>query len=161
MHNTKSGLSIVADTLARAVSATALLFVIVALITILRGLSQDISYPLASDDWYLVAGFLSVWCIVPALLATVVSAFSNVSRSKSYLLLGLLQVMLLYGYSYHIANQPGNELGSSPLILLVYLAIPVAAIYYPLFFTGKAFSNFRLFTAAAAVLLLTYLLLIS
>ena len=156
MHSTKSGLSLVPDTLARAVSTTALLFVIVALVAVLRGLSQDISYPLASDDWYLVAGFLSVWCLVPALLATVTSAFSKVSRCKSYMLLGLLQVILLYAYSYHIAKQPGNELSSSPLILLVYLAIPVAAIYYPLFFIGKAFSKFRLTATLMAAVLLIY-----
>ena len=156
MHSAKSGLSLIPDTLARAVSTTALLFVIVALVAILRGLSQDISYPLASDDWYLVAGFLSVWCLVPALLATVISAFSKVSHSKSYMLVGLLQIMLLYGYSYHIAKQPGNELGSSPLILLVYLAIPVAAIYYPLFFIGKTFSKFRLTATLTAALLLIY-----
>lgn len=156
MHSAKSGLSLIPDTLARAVSTTALLFVIVALVAILRGLSQDISYPLASDDWYLVAGFLSVWCLAPALLATVISAFSKVSHSKSYMLVGLLQIMLLYGYSYHIAKQPGNELGSSPLILLVYLAIPVAAIYYPLFFVGQAFSKFRLAVVLMAALLLTY-----
>lgn len=156
MHTTKSGLSLIPDTLARAVSTTAVLFVIVALIAILRGLSQDITYPLASDDWYLVAGFVSVWCLVPALLATVISAFSKVSHSKSYMLLGLLQVMLLYGYSYHIAKQPGNELGSSPLILLIYLAIPLTAIYYPLFFVGNAFSKFRLLAALMAALLLIY-----
>ncbi|GAB2907447.1 hypothetical protein [Rheinheimera gaetbuli] len=156
MYSAKSGLSLIPDTLARAVSTTALLFVIVAFIAILRGLSQDISYPLASDDWYLVAGFLSVWCLVPALLATVISAFSKVGHSKSYMLLGLLQVISLYAYSYHIAKQPGNELGSSPLILLVYLAIPVAVIYYPLFFVGKAFSKFRLAVVLIAVLLLTY-----
>lgn len=156
MHSAKSGLSLIPDTLARAVSTTALLFVIVALVAILRGLSQGISYPLASDDWYLVAGFLSVWCLAPALLATVISAFSKVSHSKSYMLIGLLQIMLLYGYSYHIAKQPGNELGSSPLILLVYLAIPVAAIYYPLFFVGQAFSKFRLAVVLMAALLLTY-----
>ncbi|WP_215396763.1 hypothetical protein [Rheinheimera oceanensis] len=156
MHSAKSGLSLILDTLARAVSTTALLFVIVALVAILRGLSQDISYPLASDDWYLVAGFLSVWCLVPALLATVISAFSKVSHSKSYILAGLLQAILLYGYSYHIAKQPGNELGSSPLILLVYLAIPVAAIYYPLFFVGRAFSQVRLAAILMAALLLIY-----
>lgn len=156
MHTTKSGLSLIPDTLARAVSTTALLFIIVALIAVLRGLSQDIRYPLASDDWYLVAGFLSLWCLLPALLATIISAFSKVSRSKSYMLLGLLQVILLYAYSYHIAKQPGNELSSSPLILLVYLAIPVAAIYYPLFFIGKAFSKFRLAVVLIAALLLTY-----
>lgn len=156
MHSSKSGLSLIPDTLARAVSTTALLFVIVALVAILRGLSQDITYPLASDDWYLVAGFLSVWCLVPALLATVISAFSKVSHSKSYILAGLLQVILLYGYSYHIAKQPGNELGSSPLILLVYLAIPVAAIYYPLFFVGRAFSKVRLAAILTAALMLTY-----
>lgn len=156
MHSSKSGLSLIPDTLARAVSTTALLFVIVALVAILRGLSQDISYPLASDDWYLVAGFLSVWCLVPALLATVISAFSKVSHSKSYILAGLLQVILLYGYSYHIAKQPGNELGSSPLILLIYLAIPVAAIYYPLFFVGRAFSKVRLAAILTAALMLTY-----
>jgi hypothetical protein len=160
MHSTKSGLSLVPDTLARAVSTTALLFIAIAVIALLRGLNQDIAYPLASDDWYLVAAFLSVWCLIPALFATVISAISNVSRNKSYMLLGVLQVMLLYGYSYYIAKQPGNELGSSPLILLVYLAIPVAAIYYPMFFVGKAFSRFRLFTAAAAVLLLAYLVLV-
>jgi hypothetical protein len=156
MHSTKSGLSLIPHTLARAVSATTLLFVIVALIAMLRGLSQDISYPWASDDWYLVAGFLSIWCLVPALLATVTSAVSKVSRSKSYMLLGLLQVMLLYGYSCYIAQQPGNELGSSPLILLIYLAIPIAAIYYPLFFVGKAFSQFRLAAVLMAAVLLIY-----
>ena len=156
MHTTKSGLSLIPDTLARAVSTTALLFVIVALIAVLRGVNQDITYPLASDDWYLVAGFVSVWCLVPALLATVISAFSKVSHSKSYMLLGLLQVISLYAYSYHSAKQPGNELGSSPLILLIYLAIPVAAIYYPLFFVGNAFSKFRLSAVLMAALLLIY-----
>lgn len=159
MYSAKSGLSLIPDTLTRAVSTTALLFVIVALIAILRGLSQDITYPLASDDWYLVAGFLSVWCLVPALLATLISALSKVSQSKSYILAGLLQVILLYAYSYHIHKQPGNELGSSPLILLVYLAIPVAAIYYPLFFVGNAFSKFRLAAVLMAALLLIYAVL--
>ena len=156
MHSTKSSISLVSDTLIRAVSTTAILFVAVAVIALLRGVSQDVHYPLASDDWYLVAGFVSVWCLVPALLATVTSAFSKGSRSKSYMLLGLLQVILLYAYSYHIAKQPGNELSSSPLILLVYLAIPVAAIYYPLFFIGKAFSKFRLAVVLIAALMLTY-----
>ena len=156
MHSTKSGISLIPDTLARAISTTALLFVIVALIAILRGLSQDISYPLASDDWYLVAGFLSIWCLIPALLATLISVFSKVSRSKSYLLAGLLQVVLLYGYCYQISTQPGNELGSSPLILLVYLAILVAALYYPLFFIGSATNRLRLAAIILAALLLGY-----
>lgn len=156
MHSTKSSVSLISDTLIRAVSTTAILFVVVAVIALLRGVSQDIRYPLASDDWYLVAGFLSLWCLLPALLATIISAFSKVRRSKSYMLAGLLQVMLLYGYSYHIANQPGNELGSSPLMLLVYLAIPVAAIYYPLFFTGSATNRLRLAAIVMATLLLGY-----
>ena len=42
------------------------------------------------------------------------------------------------------------------IILLVYLAIPVAAIYYPLFFIGKAFSKFRLAAILTAALLLAY-----
>lgn len=159
MHSTKSSVSLVSDTLIRAVSTTAILFVAVAVIALLRGVSQDIHYPLASDDWYLVAGFLSLWCLLPALLATVINAFSKLSRSKSYMLAGLLQVILLYAYSYHIANQPGNELGSSPLMLLVYLAIPVAAIYYPLFFVGRPTNRLRLVAIILAALLLGYTLL--
>ncbi|MBU1312054.1 MAG: hypothetical protein KKE30_21225 [Gammaproteobacteria bacterium] len=156
MYSTKSGISLVSDTLIRAVSTTAILFVIVAVIALLRGVSQDVHYPLASDDWYLVAGFLSIWCFVPALLATLVSAFSKISLGKSYMLAGLLQVILLYGYSFHIANQPGNELGSSPLMLLVYLAIPVAAVYYPLFFVGRPTNRLRLAAIVLAALLLGY-----
>lgn len=156
MHSAKSSVSLVSDTFIRAVAATAILFVVVAVIALLRGISQDVSYPLASDDWYLVAGFLSIWCLLPALLATIVSAFSQVSLGKSYMLAGLLQMILLYGYSYQIANQPGNELGSSPLMLLVYLAIPVAAIYYPLFFTGSATNRLRLAAIVLAALLLGY-----
>jgi hypothetical protein len=159
MHSTKSSVSLVSDTLIRAVSTTAILFVIVAVIALLRGVSQDIRYPLSSDDWYLVAGFMSIWCFVPALLATIISAFSKLSRSKGYMLAGLLQVILLYAYSYHIANRPGNELGSSPLMLLVYLAIPVTAIYYPLFFVGKAFSKFRLVAVLMAAILLAYVVI--
>ena len=157
MHSTKSGVSLVSDTLIRAIATTAMLFVVVAVITLLRGMSQDVQYPLASDDWYLVAGFLSIWCLIPALLATLISAFSKVSHSKSYLLAGLLQVVLLYGYCYQIATQPANELGSSPLLLLVYLVIPVAAIYYPMFFVGSATNRLRLAAIILAALLLGYI----
>jgi len=156
MHSTKSGVSLVYDTLIRTVATTAILFVVVVMITLLRGVSQGVHYPLASDDWYLVAGFLCIWCLVPALLATIISAISKVSRGKSYMMAALLQVILLYGYSYHIANQPGNELGSSPLMLLVYLAIPVAAIYYPLFFVGRALNRLRLAAIVLAAPLLGY-----
>lgn len=156
VHNTKSSVSLVSDTLTRTVSTTAILFVVVAVMALLRGVSQDVHYPLASDDWYLVAGYLSLWCLVPALLATIISAFSRVSRSTGYMLAGLLQVILLFGYSYQISNQPDNELGSSPLMLLVYLAIPVAAVYYPLFFVGRPLNKARLAAIIAAVILISY-----
>lgn len=156
MHSAKSSLPLISDTLARAVSATALLFLLVAFIAILRGIGQDISYPLASDDWYLIAGFLSIWCVIPAVLATTISAFGKIARSKSYMVFGLLQVILLFAYSYNISQQTGNELGSSPLILLVYLAIPLTVVYYPLFFVGNALSKFRLATIVSALLLMAY-----
>lgn len=156
MRSTKSSLSLITETLARALFTSAILIVAIAIVALLRGISQSIQSPLASDDWYYVAGFLCIWGLIPALLAVITSAASRFSIRKSYILFSLLQMLFLYGYSYNISQQPDNELNSSPLILLVYLALPFAAIYYPMFFVGKVFSKFRLILIAVALILLSY-----
>jgi hypothetical protein len=156
MRSTKSSLSLITETLARTLFASAILILAIAIVALLRGISQSIQSPLASDDWYYVAGFLCIWGLIPALLAVIITAASRFSIGKSYILCSLLQLLILYGYYYNLSQQPDNELSSSPLILLIYMAVPFAAIYYPMFFAGKAFSKIKLALVAAAIIFLSY-----
>ena len=145
----------------RTVSASAMIGVLIALIAIFRGLSQEIDYALAGDDWYLVAGFISLWCAIPALLTAGFHAlYPRVKRFRVYCVMAMIQIFLLYGYCYYVTTLPDNEFASSPILLLVFAALPIALIYYPLYFAGNRWGKVRAGFSAIAVCLLGYALFV-
>lgn len=147
--------SIITESLLRILSTSAMIVVSIALIAIFRGLSLGIDYTLVSDDWYLVSGFLSLWCAMPAVLAVVFHAFyPRMARFRAYCMMVMIQILLLYGYCYYVTTLPDNEFASSPILLLVFAALPIALIYYPLYFAGPCKGKVRgAFLVVAACLI--------
>lgn len=87
-----------------------------------------------SDDWYQAAYFLSLWLGVPALIATQMAYWLCMTRWKAYAVCVVIQNSLFYSYIYYVSQAPGNELGMSPAMLLVYLTIPLSIAYYGIFY---------------------------
>jgi hypothetical protein len=137
MQNTKSRLSIIQDILLRVALSSLFIFLLTLFITLIRGIFLGIESPLQSDDWLWVALFIILWSGIPAFCAVVLSVTAGLGQFKSYLLCVIVELAAFYGYIYSVSKIEGNELASSPLILLVYIAIPLAMIYYPIFFFKK------------------------
>lgn len=137
MQNTKSRLSIIQDILLRVTLSSLFIFSLTLFITLIRGISLGIESPLQSDDWLWVALFIMLWAGIPAFCSVVLSVITGLGQFKSYFLCVIVELAAFYGYIYSVSKIEGNELASSPLILLVYIAIPLAMIYYPIFFFKK------------------------
>ncbi|WDE03870.1 hypothetical protein SG34_021210 [Thalassomonas viridans] len=139
MQNTKPSLSMIIELLIRSLSATAGIFILICLLAIVRGIAQDIPFErLKSDDPFWVALFLSAWCIIPAIPASI-AQFMKDKRTRLiiYWATTVIQAVGLYLAGYMMSLDPESEIASSALPLLVWLTIPLAALYYPLFFYGK------------------------
>lgn len=140
MQNTKSGPQVILEFFLRAFSATAGIYLLMALIWLMRAGTQGISNPLQSDDPYLIALFLSIWCLVPTIPASIVRFFKSPRAGLIvYWIMAITQVGLLYYVIFRLGQIPGNEVDSSPGPLLSWIALPLAGLYYPLFFYGKEF----------------------
>lgn len=98
---------------------------------------MGIDNALGSDDWIFVSLFLIFWNIIPAILANILSRKTKFGNFFSYFIFVFLEILLFYLYIYNVSNKTGNELSSSPLILMVYLAIPIAFAFYPIYFFNK------------------------
>jgi len=144
MQNTKSSPQVVLEFFLRAFAATAGIYLLMALIWLLRAGAQGISNPLQSDDPYNIALFLSIWCLIPAIPASIVR-FLKTPRAGliTYWIMAIAQAALLYYAIYRLSLIPGNEVDSSPGPLLSWVTLPLAGLYYPLFFYGKEFHTSR------------------
>ncbi|CUB03699.1 hypothetical protein Ga0061065_104130 [Marinomonas fungiae] len=138
MHNTKSSISVIKELFTRLLVSSFFIFLLITTITLIRGIASDIRHPLSSDDWLWVIYFLIFWNGVPAFIASVISGLTRLTDFKSYMICVFIQMLAFYIYMYKAANIEGNELASSPFILLIYMAIPLALIYYPVFFFKKS-----------------------
>ncbi|WDE09113.1 hypothetical protein SG34_030570 [Thalassomonas viridans] len=140
MQNTKPSTSMIVELLIRSLSATAGIFIFVCVLAIVRGIAQDIPIErLKSDDPFWVALFLSAWCIIPAIPASI-AQFMRDKRTRlvTYWTVTIIQAVGLYLAGYVMSLDPESEVASSALPLLVWLTIPLAGLYYPLFFYGKS-----------------------
>ncbi|WDE13336.1 hypothetical protein [Thalassomonas haliotis] len=139
MQNTKPSVSMIIELLIRSLSATAGIFIFVCVLAIFRGIAQDIPIDrLKSDDPFWVALFLSAWCIIPAIPA-LIAQFMKDKRTRliTYWVITVIQAAGLYLAGYMMSLDPESEVASSALPLLVWLTLPLASLYYPLFFYGK------------------------
>ncbi|MGF1687079.1 hypothetical protein L4C36_10325 [Photobacterium japonica] len=157
MRRRQSCQSVIIETILRTLSTSAIIVVSIALVAVVRGLSQGIPYPLVGDDWYLVAGFLSIWCASPAVLTVVFHAiYPRMARFKTYCVIAIIQILILYGYCYYVTMLPDNEFASSPILLLVFAALPIALIYYPLYFAGHSNGKVRCAFSTVGICLIGY-----
>ena len=138
MQYTKSRLSIIQEIALRVVLSSLFIFLLILLVALIRGVAAGIESPLQSDDWIWVALFIILWTGIPALSSMLITVTTGFGQFKSYFFCVITELMLFYGYIHSVSNIEGNELASSPLILLVYIAIPLAIIYYPIFFFKKS-----------------------
>ncbi len=136
MQNTKSSLSITIDLFIKGLSATASIFILILLLWTIRGLFFDIPFErLRADDPIWLALLLSLWCIIPAIPAYLTEIVKGKKIQKlTYFVISIIQVIALYFSVDYMAQQPNSEIGSSILPMLVWIALPLAALYYPLFF---------------------------
>jgi len=154
MRYTKSGSSLISDFLIRGLAASSALFIVVVLSAVIRGGVQGVDFPLLSTDIFLVTGFVVVWCLIPATVSYWIAALAGRwPLGIIYLVTSVLGCGLLYFYLYRLSQAPGSELASSPLILMVWLALPLYALYYPLFFWGPARSPMRFAIAGVGFLI--------
>ena len=137
MQNSKSGLSLINEILIRSIFSSFVIILFVAIITLIRALSMGIDNPFGSDDWIFVSFFLILWNIIPAILANILTRKTKFGNFFSYFVFVFLEILLFYLYIYSVSNKSGNELASSPLILMVYLAIPIAFAFYPIYFFNR------------------------
>ena len=137
VQNSKSSLSLTNEILFRSLFSSFVIVLFVAIITLIRALSMGIDNPFKSDDWILVSAFLILWNVIPAILANILTRKTKIGNFFSYLVFVVLEIFLFYLYVYNVSNKSGNELASSPLILMVYLAIPIALAFYPIYFFNR------------------------
>lgn len=156
MRHSKSSLPLGFTGLFRALSASSIIVLVVAILAIIRGINQHVAEPL-SDDWYMVSAFMAAWCLVPAYLSWVTCyMLKHTHYFKVYVVYSIIQLGIMYGYFYVATLEPDNEFMYSPLYLLAFAAVPVALLYFPLFFWGRADSKLRLASLCLAILLLLY-----
>lgn len=140
MHNTKSGPQVILEFLLRSLAATTGIYLFMALIWLIRAGAQGITNPFSSDDPFLIALFLSIWCLIPAIPASILRFFRTPRAGLiAYWIMAILQAAVLYYAIYRLSLVPGNEVDSSPGPLLSWITLPLAGLYYPLFFYGKEF----------------------
>lgn len=137
VQNSKSSLSLINEILIRSIFSSFIIFLFVIIITLIRALSIGIGNPLGSDDWIFVSLFLIFWNVTPAILANILTRKTRIGNFFSYFVFVFLEIFLFYLYVYIVSNKTGNELSSSPLILMVYLAIPIAFAFYPIYFFNR------------------------
>lgn len=125
------------EILIRSIFSSFIIVSFVAIITLIRAFSMGIDNAFGSDDWIFVSLFLIFWNIIPAILANILSRKTKFGNFLSYLVFVFFEILLFYLYVYNVSNKAGNELSSSPLILMVYLAIPIAFAFYPIYFFNK------------------------
>lgn len=158
MQDTKSSLSITIDLFIKGLSATASIFILMLLLWTIRGLVFDIPFErLRVDDPIWLALLLSLWCIIPAIPAYLIQIIKDKkTRKLTYFIITIIQAIALYFAVNYMAQQPNSEIGSSILPMLVWLALPLAAFYYPLFFYdfNKNKVRIRLILAALVLILL-------
>lgn len=145
LQSSKSSLPLVfLEAALRAFYATCVVFFVVAFTFIARALSVKASNPFLSDDWFWVALFISGWCLVPSVITFCVSEYRYQSAVKRlYAFVTTLQFIALLFYVRSITAIADNELSSSPLLLLIWLAVPLAWLYFPIFFWGRAVTLFK------------------
>jgi hypothetical protein len=138
MQNTKPSISITIDLFIKGLSATACIFILMFMLWILRAIVSDIPLErLRVDDPIWLALFLSLWCITPAIPAYIAQIIkSKQARRITYFVSAIIQAIALYFAVNFMAQQPDSEIGSSILPMLVWVSIPLSALYYPLFFYG-------------------------
>lgn len=140
MQNSKSGPQVILEFVLRSLSAAAGIYVFMAFVWLIRAGAQGISNPLQSDDPFLIALFLCIWCIIPAIPASIIRFFKTPRAGLiAYWIMATIQAALLYYAIYQYSLKPGSEVDSSPLPLLSWVTLPLAGLYYPLFFYGKEF----------------------
>ena len=146
MQDTKSSISITIDLFIRALSATACIFILMFMLWILRAIVSDI--PLESlrvDDPIWLSLFLSIWFIIPAIPAYIAQIIkSKKARGITYFSSAMIQTIALYFAVNYMAQQPHSEIGSSIFPMLVWVSIPLAALYYQLFFNGLNKNKIRI-----------------
>ncbi|ARU58891.1 multipass membrane protein [Oleiphilus messinensis] len=158
MHDTKSSSQVITELTFRISAATSGIYIFVCLIAIARGATQELSTaPLTSDDPYWVALFLSTWLLVPAIPSTAVRyKRSKLAGLATYWATAFTQTTGLYLVVSYMALDPESEIGSSALPLLVWVSLPLAAIYYPLFYWGDFQNLIRKSIISLGVLLILY-----
>jgi len=138
MQCNKSGTTILIDFLIRGFSATACLFILILTLWVLRCIGRGVPVgTYRSDDPIWIALFLSCWLVIPAIAAYVAEVLNGPRvRVITYCAFAVMQCIALYFGVNYMAKQPHSEVSSSILPMLVWLSIPLAAIYYPAFFYG-------------------------
>ncbi|WP_166109607.1 hypothetical protein [Pseudoalteromonas sp. Z9A5] len=146
MQCNKSGTAIFIDFLIRGFSATACLFISILALWILRGIESGIPVgTLRGDDPIWIASFLSCWLVIPAIAAYVADILKGRrARVTTYSVFAVMQSITLYFWVSYMAKQPHSEVSSSILPMLVWLSIPLAALYYPAFFYGLNKNKMRI-----------------
>lgn len=158
MQSSKSGLQITFELLLRLLSASGGIYLLISFIAIVRGITQEVeSNPLASDDPFLVAFFLSLWLLIPAIPGSI-ARHTRAKRTGliTYWAVAVIQTAALYLLVHLMALDPESEVASSALPLLVLVALPIAAIYYFLFFYGKSDSAARKVLIGLGAVLVLY-----
>jgi len=146
MQSTKPSLSLTIDLFIKGLSATACIFILMLMLWVIRAIFSGIPLErLRVDDPIWLALFLSVWCIVPAIPAYLAQVLKNKkSRRITYFVSAIIQAIVLYFAVEFMAQQPNSEIGSSIFPMLVWMAIPLAALYYPFFFYGLNKNKIRI-----------------
>lgn len=161
MQNTKSSLSITIDLFIKGLSATAFVFILILLLWTIRSLVFDIPFArLRGDDPIWLALLLSLWCIIPAIPAYLTEIVKGKKiRKLTYFVITIIQAITLYFAVDYMAQQPNSEIGSSVLPMLVWLSLPLAALYYPLFFYDLSKNKLRMRLILAALVIVLFWLI--
>lgn len=147
MQSTKSSIQKIAiDFFIRVVSASACIVILILFLWGLRGAVSDVPFErIRSDDPIWLALFLSFWCLIPTIPSYIIELIKNEKYKKyTYIISAIIQSIALYFFVGFISQQPNSEVQSSIFPMLVWIALPLAALYYPMFFYDLKKKNIRI-----------------
>ncbi|MFT6908400.1 MAG: hypothetical protein ACJAS1_005099 [Oleiphilaceae bacterium] len=123
-------------------------YIFIYLFALIRVISQSIPFEyLLSDDYFWIALFISLWCLLPAIPAAVIEQYKgDKGRRVAYLIITILQFIALKVSVYLMHQDPMSEVDSSALPLLIWLVFPLSALFYPLYFRVSEKSKWRVFS---------------
>jgi len=146
MQSAKSSIQkIVIDFFIRALSASACIVILMLFFWILRVVISGVPFErLRSDDPIWLALFLSFWCLIPAIFSYIIDLVNNKKFKKyPYIISAIIQSIVLYCLVNFMSQQPNSEVQSSIFPMLVWITLPLAALYYPMFFYNFERSSIR------------------